>query len=81
MDYLKSSLTDRGYSSTTTAKGDVVKDIKDKLCYVAMDFEEEMATPIATSFPKENTNFLTALLSPSKCAIQLSRSQVPAIFP
>eukprot|EP01083_Nonionella_stella_P191553 708904_1 len=47
-------LTERGYSFTTSAEKEIVRDIKEKLAYVATDFEAELAKAETSSDIEKN---------------------------
>merc|ERR1712186_140285 len=56
-EYMMKILTERGYLFTTTAEREIVRDVKEKLSYIALDFDTEMKAATESS-DKEKTYVL-----------------------
>ncbi|CAK57500.1 unnamed protein product (macronuclear) [Paramecium tetraurelia] len=57
-EYLGYILSELGVRFTSSAEMEIVRDIKEKLCYVAYDFEEEMKKNIGKPFELPDRNVL-----------------------
>ena len=53
-DYLVTIMTERGYGMKLSAEREIVRDIKERLSYVALDFEEEMAISAQSSIVEKS---------------------------
>ncbi len=48
-DYLLRLLTERGLHLTSSSEKDIVRDIKEKLCYVSLDYDHELKESVKSS--------------------------------
>jgi len=48
-EYMSKCLIDRGFTAQGSSGKEIVRDIKEKLCYVALDFEEEIQKAASSS--------------------------------
>ena len=70
--YLKRILTERGYNLSTGAELEIVRDIKEKLCYVAYDFDTDI------NYDMSSTSYL--LPDGKKITIGNARFRAPEIL-
>ncbi|XP_043189119.1 actin-1-like [Amphibalanus amphitrite] len=58
-DYFCRLMTEQGTSLTTTAEKEIARDIKEKLCYIAVDFDAEMSNKDSVDYEMPDGNIVT----------------------
>lgn len=79
-EYLVQLLSEEGHYFSTSAEKEIVRDIKEKVCYVASCYEDELAkcddTSIAAKYELPDGNILPIYGSRFKCAEALFRPEL-----
>ena len=60
LDYMAKLLSKSGYHLTTSAERDLVTDIKEKFCYVSLNYESESASPKSYTLPDDSQLTVTS---------------------
>jgi len=66
-DYLMKLLQERGFTFTTTAEKETVRDVKEKHCYVAQDYEKELKGASSTSDSRTSSSTTSYFPTYSSC--------------
>ena len=84
--YMMKILTERGYSFTTSAEHEIVRDVEEKLCYVALDLDSETESATESSHEERayelaDCNIITVdseRFRCEKCDFDTQRTSSPA---
>ena len=86
-------LTEREYSFTTTEEREIGRDVEEKLCYIALDYDTELKSAAESSDKKQThmlrrkhhhcrpERFRCASVFPAKCHWQRSQRSPRHVFP
>lgn len=69
-EYLISLLTERGYSMVSSSEREIAREVKEKTCYVAYDFQNELTKPqtaLQTSYELPDGSILTLAHERFRC--------------
>merc|ERR1712051_595553 len=75
-DYAQKLLLEAGHSFTSSAELETVKDIKEKLCYVAADYDAELAAANASSAQDQTYTLPDKSVIPIKGSIRLQTAEL-----
>jgi actin-related protein len=75
-DYAQKLLLEAGHSFTSSAELETVKDIKEKLCYIAADYDAELAAANASSAQDQTYTLPDKSVIPIKGSIRLQTAEL-----